>query len=946
VIGNTISHYKILARLGAGGMGVVYEAEDTRLGRKVAIKFLPEDAQAGAEAGQRFEREARVVSTLNHPHICTLFDIGLHQGKQFMVMELLEGQSLKDRVARGPLPVEEVLDLGAQMADALDAAHAQGVVHRDIKPANLFVTRRATLKVLDFGVAKLGQPAPAAAGPLDSTLGATDQLTTLGTTIGTVSYMSPEQARGQEIDARSDVFSAGVVLYEMATGRLPFPGATVATIFEGLLTRPPEAPSQVRAGLPAEFDHIVFKALEKDRETRYQSAAEMRADLKRLKRSLDTGHVTAATAAMPAASRPAPPAAAAPRRSRLPWLVGAPVVTAAVVAGLFFYRSITTPALTERDSVVLASLTNRTGDAMFDDTLGEALGLQLRQSPFLNLAPEPQVQSTLRLMGRDPSTEVTLDVGREICQRTGGKAVLGGAIAMLGSSYVITLSAQDCVEGRVLAEEQVQAPSKEAVLGALGAAVTSFREKLGESLASVQRYDARIEEATTPSLEALKAYTQGMTTRRIQGDFDSVPFFLRAIELDPDFALAHARLGTVYSNLGRTDDAKRHATRAYELRQRVGDRERLYIEARYHSTVTNDTDAAINAYTLLIAAYPTDYAAHSNLGTLVRPRDVERAVASFEEAIRLAPDQPIAYGNLASAYTDLQRYEDSRRTYEALLKLQEHSGARAGLYALGIITGDQALADAQVSAMSGHRDEAQMTGMRIQAAAFRGRFAEAAELTPLLLRQLEQTSRRNQAGQAIMSLAISEAMVGLHDRARARVEELGDQDLLTPATADEQLVVAAITGNPAEARRVLPDALLQAETLPSTFREENQRFLRALAVLAGGDAAAALAAMGPMPFQPPYTEAILLQAWMFAGAGRHDEAAKALAWLDSKDARLGFGVLQPYVRARLGLELAALGRAAEARAAFEQFFTQWKDADADIPLLLDARAAFARLTGS
>ena len=271
MIGDTISHYKILSRLGAGGMGVVYEAEDTRLGRKVAIKFLPEEANADADAIQRFQREARVISSLNHPYICTLFDIGAHEGRQFMVMELLDGQLLKDRIARGALPLDDVLELGAQMADALDAAHAQGVIHRDIKPANLFVTRRGSIKVLDFGVAKLSEGTRADAG---ATIGGSDQLTTLGTTIGTVSYMSPEQARGQEIDARSDVFSAGVVLYEMAVGQLPFQGQTVATIFESLLTKAPAAPSAIKAGIPAELDHIILKALEKDRETRYQGAAE------------------------------------------------------------------------------------------------------------------------------------------------------------------------------------------------------------------------------------------------------------------------------------------------------------------------------------------------------------------------------------------------------------------------------------------------------------------------------------------------------------------------------------------------------------------------------------------------------------------------------------------------------------------------------------------------
>ena len=619
MIGQTISHYRVLSRLGAGGMGVVYEAEDTRLGRKVAIKFLPDETSHDSEAVQRFLREARVISNLNHPHICTLYDIGstgstgsnptnptnlTNLTNQFMVMELLDGQSLKDRIARGPLPLEEVITLGAQMADALDAAHAQGVVHRDIKPANLFVTRRGALKVLDFGVAKLTQTGRQGSD-LDSTRGVTDQLTTLGTTIGTVSYMSPEQARGQEIDRRSDLFSAGVVLYEMVTGQLPFQGATVATIFEGLLTKEPIPPSEARAGIPPEIDHIVKKALEKDPETRYQGAAEMRADLKRLKRASSTR--------VPVPPKPTPVNSRWRRR-----MIGAPIVLAALVGGFFLYRSITTPALTAKDTVVLASVVNRTGDTMFDETMGEALALQLRQSPFLNVVADQQVQATLRLMAREPMTPISDDVGREICQRNGAKALLGGTIAMLGSSYVVTINAQDCVEGKVFAEQQVQASSKETVLAALGNAVSAFREQLGETLASVQRYDAKIEQASTPSLEALKAYSQGTRTRRTSGDFDSVPFFKHAIDLDPEFALAYARLGTVYSNLGQPDEAKKMTARAYELRNKVSEAERLYIEARYYTIVEPEIQKALDTYRVWLGTYPNDYAALANSALLLK----------------------------------------------------------------------------------------------------------------------------------------------------------------------------------------------------------------------------------------------------------------------------------------------------------------------------------------
>ncbi len=501
-----------------------------------------------------------------------------------------------------------MLELGAQLADALDAAHAKGVVHRDLKPANLFVTRRGSIKVLDFGVAKLSEAGRSDTG---ATMGGSDQLTTIGTTIGTVAYMSPEQARGQEIDARSDVFSAGVVLYEMVAGQLPFQGPTVATIFESLLTKPPTPPSEIKAGIPAELDRIILKALEKDRETRYQGAAELRADLKRLKRSAESGSLASATAvnpAQPVSPKPAGAVAGVSGLARQRWrrrtLIGAPLLTVALIAAFFFYRSTTTPALTQKDSVVLSSVVNRTGDTMFDDTLGEALGLQLRQSPFLNLVAEQQVQATLRLMGREPMTPITAEVGREVCQRAGAKALLGGTIAMLGSSYVLTLNAQDCVEGKVIAEEQVQAASKETVLAAMGTAVSAFREKLGESLASIQRYDAKIEEATTPSLEALKAYSQGLRTRRTTGDFDSVPFFRRAIDLDPEFALAYARLGTVYANLGQADESRKMTTRAYELRDKVSEVERHYIDARYYTTAQPDVQKALDTYKVWLAHLP------------------------------------------------------------------------------------------------------------------------------------------------------------------------------------------------------------------------------------------------------------------------------------------------------------------------------------------------------
>jgi tetratricopeptide (TPR) repeat protein len=974
MIGETISHYRVLSRLGAGGMGVVYEAEDTRLGRRVAIKFLPDETAADSEVVQRFLREARVISSLNHPHICTLYDIGdastrdrsseaqpaarSGPARQFMVMELLDGQSLKDRIAKGALPVEDVLVLGAQMADALDAAHAQGIVHRDIKPANLFITRRGTLKVLDFGVAKLN---PSRGGKLDSTLGATEQLTTMGTTIGTVSYMSPEQARGQEIDARSDVFSAGVVLYEMATGQLPFPGATVATIFEGLLTKPAMPPSQVHAGLPPEFDRIIDKALEKDRETRYQSAAELRADLKRLKRAAESGSTSAASATVRAAA-PANTAsgfltaeasarvvrrttATAPNLApawRRRMLVGTPLVMAALVGGFFLYRSMTAPALTGKESVVLSSVVNRTGDTMFDDTLGEALALQLRQSPFLNVVADQQVQATLRLMGREPMTPITTEVGREVCQRAGAKALLGGAIAMLGSAYVVTLSAQDCVDGSVLAEEQVQASSKETVLTALGGAVSLFREKLGESLGSIQRYDAKIEEASTSSLEALKAYSQGLRTRRTSGDFDSVPFFRRAIELDPEFALAYARLGTVYANLGQGDEARKMTSRAYEFRGKVSEVERFYIEARYYTTVEADTQKALDVYRVWLAAYPNDYTALANAALLLKQRgETAEALRYQEAATRVAPDQPIAWQNIGDTYLSLGRFADARAALETGLKLQNNSGARGSLFAVGILTGDRALAEAQVAAVSGKREEVDFLNVRFRAAAFVGKMKEAAALAAEWQARMDAASRGNQTGQGLMALAISEALVGQTAEAQARIVAAQAEELLLPDALDERLVVAAIVKDSDAARELLP--LVLAEVRKQSGNVQAERALRALALMAEGKPGEAIPLLEPVTFDPEHSDVVTI--WTMAQAQLKDwpAASKGLALLTADTWQRGLGTTKAFAMVELARAQSALGQRDEARRSYQAFFEFWQDADPDVPLLVQARDEFIRL---
>ena len=586
---------------------------------------------------------------------------------------------------------------------------------------------------------------------------------------------------------------------------------------------------------------------------------------------------------------------------------------------------------------------------MFDDTLGEALGLQLRQSPFLNVVPDQQVQATLRLMGREPMTPITAEVGRELCQRAGAKALLGGSIAMLGSSYVITLNAQDCVEGNVLAEEQTQAPSKESVLSEMGVAVSKFREKLGESLASVQRYDARIEEASTRSLEALKAYSQGIRTRRMSGDFDSVPFFRRAIELDPEFALAYARLGTVYNNLGQGDEARKMTARAYELRQKVSEAERLYIEARHFTIVEPDVQKALDAYRVWLATYPNDYTALMN-SALLHKQQGERAEAirKLELVTQVAPDEPLGWTNLGQTYFEGQQYAEARRVMETAIKLRDSTGARVGLYQVAIFMGDLALAEQQVAAVRGRRDEVDMIAGRMFAATYRGRMKEAAELATEFQARMLALSRGPQAGQALMAIAISEALVGLHDQATARIASAENDGLLGNASAEARMVVAAITEDGAAARALLPIVLEEnKKTTGSEPRAaENARAVQALVALAERRPKDAIALLEPITFDAGHSNVVTIWAIAKLLAGDLPAAVKGLSFMTSKDARSGLSTTTAFAHATLARVQAQLGQKDEAQRNYQKLFEMWKDADPDLPLLLQAREEFAKLTGS
>ncbi len=935
LIGRKVSHYRVLDVIGGGGMGMVFKAEDLKLGRLVALKFLPEEMASEAAALKRFEREAQTASTLNHPNICTIYEIEEHEGQPFIAMELLQGNNLRDHLSASkqqPLPVPELLGISAQICDGLQAAHDKGIIHRDIKPANIFLCNSGTVKILDFGLAKLAGSdlALESAEAVSTTERAApsieslkEALTRTGTTAGTAGYMSPEQVRHEELDTRSDLFSFGLVLYEMACGQRAFTGQTLVDVHEAILHQNPARARVRNPVLPRSLDLVLAKALEKDRDRRYRSATALKDDLERITREVH-------------------PARRWTRRA-----LAASALLAVGALSLWRYEArrhhIT---LAPTDTIVLADVDNRTGDPVFSDALNTALRYELEQTPYLNLLELDKAYATIGQLKLAPTTKITPEIARQICGRTNSKMVISDSIADAGNRYHLEIRALDCKSGATLAEEGTDISARNQVVHELGATAVRLRRKLREPPESLARFNQPLEDATSASLEALQTGAEGVNLFLAGNAEGALKLYQQAVELDPNFALTHGRMGAAYLFLGNTELSAASYTRAYQLRDRLTEKDRLNTEITYYGRVTGDWEKEYPSVLRLLEIFPRDVFAHANLrAAFVHLGQPDRAADEAVENARLQPS-PYYFGSAIQSIRLASRFNEAKSWLAKAdaLKLDTSLIRRERLI-VAFATGDRDNVEKILKEEERGSYQEDFLHEHSLIEIQQGRFHSAERLR---LQALGRTSKASNADWWVVLSALEDAEVGKDVQARRYESKAAG----SPLDRNNKIALAlalARSGRTAEAGRLADqisaerpeDTLVQYYFIP-TIRAAiklRQHDPAAAIDLLRGTAKYDLAFTGS--FESVYPAYIRGLAYVGIGDGQSAEV-QFQKLIDNP----GFSVrhvIGPLAWLQLGRAQRLMGDNAAARKSYEEFLSIWKDADADVPVYQQAKAEYAQL---